>query len=208
MTRIASSLMAPALQHKPGSSRTSLRRKLKRILDAKNQWFLSTVVQTSARMLLSSDNGSMLIRNVALLCVFLPTAFCQNPARILVQGVGTDGAASGASVSGSDYSFSASELALLQQRTITATDHGTPVTFQGVLLTDMLAKVATPTGDKYHHTAPQIGRTRRSSDPPRNNGPSPPPITEPRLHSKAFFSPTCLPRAPPPPATNIPPRGH
>jgi hypothetical protein len=45
------------------------------------------------------------------------------------------------------------ELALLQQQTITATDHGTTVTFQGVLLTDMLAKVATPTGDKYHHTA-------------------------------------------------------
>jgi hypothetical protein len=104
-------------------------------------------------MLLSSDNGPMPIRKVALLCVFLPTAFCQNPARIDVQGVGTDGAAFGAAVSGSDYSFSASELALLQQRTITATDHGTPVTFQGVLLTDMLAKVATPAGGKYRHTA-------------------------------------------------------
>ena len=32
-------------------------------------------------------------------------------------------------------------------------DHGTAVTFQGVLLTDLLAKVATPAGEKFHSTA-------------------------------------------------------
>jgi hypothetical protein len=87
----------------------------------------------------------MLVRNVVpLLCIFLHAGFCRNPARILVQGIGTGG---------TDFSFSASELALLQQRTITATDRGKPVTFQGVLPTDVLAKVATPTGDlsRYGH---------------------------------------------------------
>ena len=96
----------------------------------------------------------MLIRNVALLlCVVLPTAFCQNPPRILVQGVGTVGPVSGPSVPVTDFAPSSSELALLQQRTITVIDHGTPVTFQGVLLTDLLAKVPTPTGEKFQHTA-------------------------------------------------------
>lgn len=52
-----------------------------------------------------------------------------------------------------DFAPSNSELALLQQRTIRAIDHGTPVAFQGVLLTDVLANVATPTGEKFHSTA-------------------------------------------------------
>jgi len=102
----------------------------------------------------SPDNEAMFVRNVALLlCVFLHTAFCQNFARILVQGMGNGGPAFGPSVSERDFSFSASELALLPQRTIAVSDHGAPVTFQGVLLAEMLAKVTTPTGDQDHHTA-------------------------------------------------------
>jgi hypothetical protein len=88
---------------------------------------------------------------VPLLCVLLLSAAvapgfgqAQSPARIQVQGIETGAMA---------VSLSAADLALLPQRTIPVTDHGAPVTFQGVLLTDLLAKVATPTGEKFHHTA-------------------------------------------------------
>ena len=87
----------------------------------------------------------MPVRNVALLlCVFLHLVFCQSPARIFVAGIG---------MGKSDFAPSNSELALLQQRTIRAIDRGTPVTFQGVLLIDVLAQVATPTGEKFRSTA-------------------------------------------------------
>jgi hypothetical protein len=87
----------------------------------------------------------MPVRNMALLLgVFFHLGFCQSPARIFVEGLGTGK---------SDFAPSNSELALLQQRTIRAIDHGTLVTFQGVLLTDVLAEVATPTGEKFHLTA-------------------------------------------------------
>ena len=94
----------------------------------------------------SFDNiVTMPVRNVALLlCGLLNVGLCQNPTGILVEGI---------SERGPDWAPSASELALLPQRTITVTDHGTPVTFQGVLLTDVLGKVATPTGEKFHKTA-------------------------------------------------------
>jgi len=96
----------------------------------------------------------MLVRKVGfLLYVLLQTGFCQSPARLLVQGVGTVEPAFGHSFPGSDFAPSASELALLEQQTITATDHGTSVTFQGVLLTDLLVKVDLPTGEKFRQTA-------------------------------------------------------
>ena len=41
----------------------------------------------------------------------------------------------------------------MAQQTVKATDHGTPATFEGVLLTDVLAKVDLPTGEKFHSTA-------------------------------------------------------
>ena len=87
----------------------------------------------------------MPVRNMALLlCVFFHLGFCQNPARIFVEGIGTGKP---------DFAPSHSELALLRQRTIRATDRGAPVTFQGVLLNDILAEVATPTGEKFRFTA-------------------------------------------------------
>ena len=83
------------------------------------------------------------IKLIGIFGLFLPFALCQNPARISVEGIGTGKP---------DFGPSTAELDLLQQRTITAMDHGTPVTFQGVLLTDVLAKVATPTGENFHST--------------------------------------------------------
>jgi hypothetical protein len=48
--------------------------------------------------------------------------------------------------------LSASDIANLPDQTIRTTDHGTPVTFQGVLLSDVLAKVSGPTGETFNKT--------------------------------------------------------
>jgi len=69
-------------------------------------------------------------------------ALCQAPATLVVRGIG-----------GKSVTLSAADLAKLPQHAVTATDHGTPAAFEGALLTDVLAKVDLPTGDKYHSTA-------------------------------------------------------
>ena len=48
--------------------------------------------------------------------------------------------------------LSASDIANLPDQTIRTTDHGTPVTFHGVLLSDVLAKVSGPTGETFNKT--------------------------------------------------------
>jgi hypothetical protein len=48
---------------------------------------------------------------------------------------------------------SLSDLSKLPQHTVTAADHGATASFEGVLLADVLAKVALPTGEKFHHTS-------------------------------------------------------
>jgi hypothetical protein len=83
-------------------------------------------------------------RTTFLLLALLPAGFCQDPARLLVQGIGANGPS---------FAASAADLALLPQHTISVTDHGASVNFQGVLLADLLAKVPTPTGERYHKTA-------------------------------------------------------
>jgi len=55
-------------------------------------------------------------------------------------------------ISASTATFSPSDLAKLPVQSVTATDHGTPVTFEGVLLSDVLAKVRTPTGEAFNKT--------------------------------------------------------
>ncbi|HUQ90599.1 MAG TPA: hypothetical protein VM120_02885 [Bryobacteraceae bacterium] len=49
--------------------------------------------------------------------------------------------------------FVADDLSKLAQQTITALDQSAPVTFHGVLLSDLLAKVTLPIGDKFTGTA-------------------------------------------------------
>jgi len=49
--------------------------------------------------------------------------------------------------------LSAAHLAILPQRTVKTADDGTPVEFQGALLTDVLAEVDRPTGEKFHSTS-------------------------------------------------------
>jgi hypothetical protein len=44
-------------------------------------------------------------------------------------------------------------LAKLPQQTVQTSDHGTPVVYRGVLLSDVLAQVDLPVGEKFHKTA-------------------------------------------------------
>ncbi len=67
---------------------------------------------------------------------------CQSPATLRVEGI-----------SGTSDTLSTVDLAKLRQQTITTNDHGTPVTFRGVLLADVLASVRAPTGEDFHSTA-------------------------------------------------------
>jgi hypothetical protein len=63
------------------------------------------------------------------------------PAFITVTGIG-----------GTSAILTVSDLSKVPQQTVKATDHGTPATFEGVLLKDVLAKVASPTGEKFRST--------------------------------------------------------
>jgi hypothetical protein len=69
-------------------------------------------------------------------------AVCQDPALLTVQGVG-----------GKSVTLSLADLSQLPQQTMKTADHGATVSFEGVLLTDVLAKVDLPTGEKFHSTA-------------------------------------------------------
>lgn len=60
------------------------------------------------------------------------------PAFITVTGIG-----------GTSAILTVSDLSKVPQQTVKATDHGTPATFEGVLLKDVLAKVDLPLGEKF-----------------------------------------------------------
>ena len=82
---------------------------------------------------------------VTLSCVFAAaacTALCQSPAELTVQGV-----------SGKTVMLFAADLAKLPQKMVKTEDHGAPATFEGVLLSDVLANIDLPTGEKFHATA-------------------------------------------------------
>ena len=84
-------------------------------------------------------------RRVSVCLMFLPAVIglhAQGVATIKVTGIG-----------GKSVAFSVADLSKLPPQTVKATDHGTPSTFEGVLLTDVLAKVDLPTGEKFHKTA-------------------------------------------------------
>ncbi len=83
-----------------------------------------------------------ILPRLTLLPLLASLALCQAPPALVVQGLG-----------GSNATLSLADLATLPQHTVTTTGHGAPVTFQGVLLADVLAKVALPLGEKFHHTA-------------------------------------------------------
>jgi hypothetical protein len=73
--------------------------------------------------------------------LLVSVALCQVPATLAVQGIG-----------GTSAALSVSYLSKLPQQTVKTTDHGTAATLEGVLLTDVLAKVDLPLGEKFHST--------------------------------------------------------
>ncbi|MGA2198010.1 MAG: molybdopterin-dependent oxidoreductase [Bryobacteraceae bacterium] len=83
-----------------------------------------------------------LIKLSVVFTLLVSAALCQVPATLVVQGV-----------DGKSVTLSASDLSKLPQQTVKTTDHETPATFEGVLLADVLAKVALPAGEKFHSTA-------------------------------------------------------
>lgn len=84
----------------------------------------------------------MTILKTGAVSFLLSVALCQVPATLTIQGIG-----------GKSITLTTTDLSKLPQQTVKATDHGTPATFEGVLLSDVLAKVDTPTGEKFHSTA-------------------------------------------------------
>jgi hypothetical protein len=55
-------------------------------------------------------------------------------------------------ISATTTTLSASDLTKLPHQTVKATDHGARATFQGVLLSDVLASVRAPTGEAFNKT--------------------------------------------------------
>ncbi len=82
------------------------------------------------------------IKAVGVFAILVSAAVCQIPATLVVDGIG-----------GTSVTLSVSDLSKLPQQSVKVTDHGNPATFESVLLTDVLAKVALPTGEKFHGTA-------------------------------------------------------
>jgi hypothetical protein len=82
------------------------------------------------------------IQRIGIFTLFMSVALCQAPTTLVVQGV-----------NGTSATLSLADLSKLPQRTVRTIDHGTPVTFQGVLLADVLSNVALPTGDQFHRTS-------------------------------------------------------
>jgi hypothetical protein len=74
--------------------------------------------------------------------VFAVVALCQQPAAISVQGL-----------NGKTVTVTAEDLTKLPHHTIKASEHGTPATFDGVLLSDVLTKANAPARDKLRGKA-------------------------------------------------------
>jgi hypothetical protein len=81
------------------------------------------------------------IKLVGVFGLLVSVALCQVPATLVVQGIG-----------GTSATLSVSDLSKLPRQTVKVMDHETPATFEGVLLTDVLAKVSLPLGEKFHST--------------------------------------------------------
>jgi hypothetical protein len=79
------------------------------------------------------------LRLMASLCLLTSIALCQAPAGLTVQGIG-----------GAPITLTAADIAGLPQHTVQVKDHDVQATFEGVLLTDVLAKVDRPAGEKFH----------------------------------------------------------
>jgi len=93
------------------------------------------------------------IKLIGVLGLLVSVALCQVPATLVVQGIG-----------GTSATLSVLDLSKLPQRTVQVTDHGTPATFEGVLLAEVLAKVDLPLGEKFHSTGASYYLTVEAKD--------------------------------------------
>ena len=73
-----------------------------------------------------------------------PRAFPPDIGPATVKVTGLDGKA---------IELNAGDLGNFPQHTVRTADHGTPATFEGVLLRDVLSRVDVPSGDQFHNTA-------------------------------------------------------
>jgi hypothetical protein len=76
------------------------------------------------------------VRLIPAFAMLVSTAVCQTPSLIVDGG------------NGKTVTLTAADLSKLPQQTINAAEHGTPARFEGVLLSDVLAKVDVPSGEK------------------------------------------------------------
>jgi hypothetical protein len=77
------------------------------------------------------------VKNQEILVAMLASvAVCQPPSLIVDGG------------NGKTVTLTAAHLSKLPQHTVNAADHGAPATFEGVLLSDVLAEVDSPSGEK------------------------------------------------------------
>ena len=93
------------------------------------------------------------IKPIGVFGLFISIAVCQGQTELVVQGIG-----------GKSVTLSVADLSNLPQQIVKATDHGTPATFEGVLLTDVLAKVDLPLGEKFHSTGASYYLTVEAKD--------------------------------------------
>lgn len=85
----------------------------------------------------------MTFKTLILACaLMLPAAGAQGQSTLTIRGLG-----------GTTAVVTNADLSKLPSHTIKTLDHGSPATFQGVLLKDVIAKVSLPLGEKYHGTA-------------------------------------------------------
>jgi len=89
------------------------------------------------------QNGKMWISRLVFpaLAVVASAWPCAAQPVLTVRGLGTSAA-----------KLSLADLAKLPQQTVKLTDQATPVTYEGVLLMDVLAKVDLPLGEAFHKT--------------------------------------------------------
>jgi hypothetical protein len=107
--------------------------------------FILSKPPSAAHIRYNCGQDAIMKRRVSVCLLFLPAMMglqAQGVANIVVTGIG-----------GKSVALSIFDLSKLPQHSVKVTSHGTPATFEGVLLTDLLAKVDLPTGEKFHQTA-------------------------------------------------------
>jgi hypothetical protein len=93
------------------------------------------------------------IKRIGVFGLFVSIALSQVPATLVVQGIG-----------GTSATLSFSDVSKLPQQTVKVMDHGIPATFEGVVLRDVLSKVAVPAGEKFHSTVASYYLTVEAKD--------------------------------------------